>query len=127
MANPSENVQAIRCFVPAKNFELSHSFYLAVGFEEVWSDDSMALLRLGTCSFFLQDYFVEEWASNTMLDLRVADVNAFWLHLQSQRLTERFQGATKLVPPRDDLRVGIRHGCFIDPSGVLWHFSEEIQ
>jgi len=127
MDNPGENVRSIRPFIPAKDFALSRGFYSAIGFEEVWSDESRVLFRLGACSFFLQDYFVEDWASNTMLDLRVRDVESFWLHLQSLQLSARFQATIQLVPPRDDLSVGIRHGSFKDPCGVLWHFSQEIQ
>jgi len=85
------------------------------------------LFQLDRFSFFLQDYFVKDWAENFMLDLRVADADAFWLHLQSLNLSERFPGTVRLGPPEDDPGVGIRRGHFVDPSGVLWHFSQSTE
>jgi hypothetical protein len=121
----AKNIQALRCFVPAKEFAVSRQFYAAIGFEEAWCDGKLALLALGGCSFFLQDYFVKEWADNCMLDLRVADADAFWSRLESLDLAARFP-TVRLGPPRDDASAGIRRGHFLDPSGVLWHFSAAI-
>jgi hypothetical protein len=118
----AKNIQAVRCFVPAKDFALSRRFYAGLGFEEVWCNDKLALLELGACSFFLQDYFVKEWAENCMLDLRVVDVDSFWSWLESLDLAARFPGA-RIGPPSGDAASGLRRGHFVDPSGVLWHFS----
>lgn len=118
----SQNIQSLRCFVPAKDFATSRQFYAALGFEEAWCDGKLALMQLGNCSFFLQDYFVKEWAENSMLDLRVANADELWRFLEGLRLSERFPGV-RLGAPHDDA-AGIRRGHFVDPSGVLWHFSQ---
>jgi hypothetical protein len=117
------SVQELRAFLPADDFARSREFYRALGFDEVWSSEKLALFQLGRCSFFLQSYFVKEWAENMMLDLRVADVDAWWAHLQNLSLLQRFP-SVRLGPPQDDFASRIRRGHFVDPSGVLWHFSQ---
>lgn len=118
------NVQDLRCFVPAKDFATSKRFYAALGFREVWSDAKLALFELGRFKFFLQDYFVLQWAANAVLDLAVADADAFWAYLDALKLPEQFpSGVVRVGAPQADPHVPIRRGHFVDPSGVLWHFS----
>jgi hypothetical protein len=119
----AESVQNLRPFLPAENFGISREFYKALGFKEVWTSEKLSIFEIGQFSFFLQDYFVKEWAENTMMDLRVADVDACWSYLQSLNLVERFPGVVSLKEPRDD-GAGIRRGHFVDPSGILSHFSQ---
>jgi catechol 2,3-dioxygenase-like lactoylglutathione lyase family enzyme len=118
-------VEDLRAFLPAKDFATSREFYGALGFEQVWRSEKLALFKLGRLSFFLQDYFVKEWAENMMLDLRVGDVQAYWSYLQGLELSQRFPGV-RLGAPQDDPASGIRRGNLCDPSGVLWHFSQSI-
>lgn len=119
--------QDLRVFLPARDFDVSREFYAALGFTEAWSSDKLVLFRAGRFTFFLQDYFVKEWAENMMLDLRVADVDSFWAALQGLQLSERLLGVVRMSAPRDEPASGIRRGAFIDPSGVLWHFSQALQ
>lgn len=118
------SVEDLRPFLPAEDFATSREFYRAVGFNEAWSSDKLVIFQLGRFSFFLQNYFVKEWAENMMLDLCVADVDACWAHLQRLNLTKRFPTVVKVSAPQNDLATGIRRGHFVDPSGVLWHFSQ---
>lgn len=118
-----DSIEDVRTFLPARDFATSRDFYRALGFEELWSSDKLVLFKVGRFSFFLQDYFVREWAENMMMDLRVADVDAHWLHLQSLNLPQQFT-TVRLGAPKDDPANGIRGGHLIDPSGVLWHFSQ---
>jgi hypothetical protein len=69
---------------------------------------------------------VKEWAENMMMDLRVADADSCWAHLQSLNLSQRFPEAARVGAPESDLTTRIRRGHFIDPSGVLWHFSQAL-
>lgn len=119
-------VEELRAFLPAKDFATSKAFYVALGFEPVWSSNTLVLFRLGRLSFFVQDYYVKEWAENTMLDLRVSDVDAYWEHLQTLELPQRFPGARSSAP-ENDAATGIRRGSLIDPAGVLWHFSQAMR
>ena len=124
---PSALVEGLRTFVPADDFARSRDFYLTLGFREAWSSEKLVLFELGRFSFFLQHYFVKEWAENMMMDLRVADVDAWWAHLESLSLTTRFSTIVRIGAPQDDLASGIRRGHFVDPSGVLWHFSQSLK
>jgi hypothetical protein len=45
-----------------------------------------------------------------------------WSYLESLNLSQRFERVS-VGAPQDDKATGIRRGHFIDPSGILWHFS----
>jgi catechol 2,3-dioxygenase-like lactoylglutathione lyase family enzyme len=124
--HPALAIEDLRAFLPAKDLATSKNFYRALGFEHVWASDTLVLFQLGRLSFFVQDYFVKEWAENMMLELRVANADAYFLHLQNLELTERFPTTVRIGAPEDDLAKGIRRGHFVDPSGVLWHFCQTI-
>ena len=121
------SVDELRPFLPANDFAISREFYRELGFHEIWSSDKLVILQLGSFSFFLQNYFVKEWAENMMMDLRVADVDACWAYLQSLNLSKRFPKVVKVGAPQRDVATGIRRGHFVDPSGVLWHFSHALK
>lgn len=118
------SIEELRPFLPAQDFAESREFYRVLGFREAWSSDKLVLLELGRFSFFLQDYFAKEWADNMMMDLRVADADACWSYLQSLDLSKRFPSVVRIGAPQNDTATGIRRGHFVDPSGVLWHFSQ---
>lgn len=120
-------IKDLRAFLPAKDFAMSKSFYAAVGFDQAWSSDDLVLFRVGGFSFFLQNYFVQQWADNMMVDLRVTDVDAYWSHLKELDLTGKWPAPVRLGAPQDDAASGIRRGHFVDPSGVLWHFSQTLK
>ena len=44
-------VVEIKAFVPARDFEKSKQFYLALGFEIPWTSDDLAYVRYGETSF----------------------------------------------------------------------------
>lgn len=121
-----EIVKNLRTFLPAEDFRVSREFYRALGFREAWSRDKLAMFELGQFTFFLQDLFVKEWAENVMMDLAVADVDAYYSYLQGLNLVERFPKQVRINVPADD-GTGIRRGYFVDPSGILWHFSQPIK
>jgi len=121
------SVNELRPFLPAKDFATSKEFYRALGFHEAWSSDRLTIMQLGRFSFFLQDYFVKEWAENMVMSLDVADVDACWTSLQSLNLPARFPSVVRVGAPQSDMASGIRRGYFVDPSGVLWHFSQSFR
>jgi catechol 2,3-dioxygenase-like lactoylglutathione lyase family enzyme len=115
-------IRAFRPFLPAKDFETSLRFYKAIGFDAYPLGDTLAELSLGTHAFLLQGYYVKEWADNMMMHVLVNDVGAWWRHINSLDLANRFQ----VTPPRTP-RVepwGLTVAYVFDPSGVLWHFAE---
>jgi catechol 2,3-dioxygenase-like lactoylglutathione lyase family enzyme len=113
----------IKAFVPARDFNLSKQFYRDLGFDLAWSSDDLAYLHHGDCSFLLQNYYVKEHADNFMMHLLVDDVDAWWRHVEAQKIGSKY--ATKAEPPQDQ-PWGIRDFVLVDPTGVLWRIGQDI-
>ena len=112
---------SIRPFIGAKNFEVSRSFYRALGFEESILAPNMSYFKTEGLGFYLQDAFVQDWIDNSMIFLEVDNVSRYWSELLALDLTTKYKHV-KLTPIRE-LEWG--RECFLhDPSGILWHFGE---
>ena len=121
MTSVASGTELVRPFMPAKDFELSRSFYEALGFEKVL-DSEVAIFNAGSGGFILQRYFQEDWAGNFMMQLMVDDLDRWWAHIESLDLAKRF-GVPAPKPPALQ-PWGLRVAYVVDPSGVLWHISE---
>ena len=121
----SMNLQTveIKAFVPARDFALSKQFYQDLGFEIPWSSDDLAYLHAGDCSFLLRAFDVPEHAAHFMMHLLVADVDAWWRHVEAQRLAERY--GVRALPPADR-PWAIRDFILDDPTGVMWRIGQNI-
>ena len=119
MNTPSGTALA-RPFLPAKDFELSKRFYEALGFSKILDGD-VAIFRIGTSGFVLQNYFHKEWAENCMMQLMVDDLDAWWAHLLALDLPQRFGVPEPRAPALQPW--GLRIAYLVDPSGVLWHIA----
>src|SRR5262252_8821763 len=106
----------IKAYVPARDFSLSKLFYEDLGFTIVWSSDDLAYVRHGSASFLLQNFYVAEHAGNFMMHLLVEDLDAWWRHVQDQRLESKY--AIFLEPPAER-SWGLRDFVITDPTGVL--------
>jgi hypothetical protein len=116
-----QNLQSIRPFIGAENFEVSRNFYRDLGFEEVILDPKLSLFKWQETGFYLQNAYVKDWIDNTMIFIEVENTDEFWQHLLSLNLSEKYEGI-KLSPIRI-MEWGKE--CFMhDPSGILWHFGE---
>ncbi|MDX2038736.1 MAG: hypothetical protein SFX72_18970 [Isosphaeraceae bacterium] len=113
--------ELVRPFIPSKDFDLSKRFYEAIGFEKTL-DGEVAIFNAGSGGFILQRYFQEEWAANSMMQLMVDDLDAWWAHVASLDLPERF-GVPAPKPPTMQ-PWGLRIVYMVDPSGVLWHIAQ---
>ena len=113
---------SLRCFIPSKDFNRSREFYRLLGFQETWSNDSLAVFSFHTFSFYLQNFYVEELANNYMMFLEVPDADKWWFYLQGLNVTDNFP-EVKLKAPQN-YEWGIREIHLIDPSGVLWHIGQ---
>jgi len=113
---------SIRPFIGAKNFEVSRSFYQALGFQESVISPQMSYFQVNkNIGFYLQNAFVKDWVDNTMVFVEVADVDAYYLELVSLDLSSKFS-QVRLVPVRIE---SWGKECFLhDPSGILWHFGQ---
>lgn len=112
---------ALRPFVPAKQFELSKRFYMDVGFRIVKDSQKSAELQMGDCRFVLQNFFDTTRGQYSFLELVVADLDAWWRHLQRQELQQRYN-----VRRPDRLEAGSEPRSILmhDPSGVVWRIRE---
>ena len=112
----------LKAFVPARDFELSMRFYLDLGFSEKWSNGQTAELELGGYRFLLQSFYVKEHAENFMMHLMVEDADAWWEHIKSAGLAEKYQ--LYMAKPPVLQPWGLRVLYLTDPTGVLWHIAD---
>ena len=118
------NVSDIKTFVPAKSFETSFSFYIALGWRPTWQaeDNSLAVMELGDHRFYLQNYFQKDWAENCMLHITVDDAQAWFEHANTVISSSRFNGSRIRKPQREPYGAVVTYVW--DPSGVLLHFAQ---
>src|SRR5580693_794454 len=89
----------IKAFVPAKDFEISKKFYSDLGFTIAWSSQELAYLHSNNSSFLLQRFYMKEHAECFMMHMLVEDVEAWWRHVESQELANRY--GVRVSPPED--------------------------
>ena len=80
-----------RAFVPATDFERSKQFYLMLGFEIPWTDDSLACVRNGACSFLLQASGEAAFSAHFRMHLLVENVHNWHVQVMASDRAERFQ------------------------------------
>jgi hypothetical protein len=112
----------LRPFIPSgEDYPLAQRFFEDLGFEKVYSDSGLSIFRLGEQEFFLQNFHNEEFQSNYMVELLVADLDAWWTHIQKNMRDKSYPIKFKeptLYP------WGKREIHLIDPAGVCWHIAE---
>jgi hypothetical protein len=121
MSNIPAGTEAVRPFLPTKDFDLSRRCYETLGFDKVLDGD-VAIFNAGSGGFILQRRYQEDWAENCMVQLMVDDLDAWWAHLANLDLEGRFG----VPPPRAPAMQpwGLRAAFLIDPAGVLWHVAQ---
>lgn len=117
-----QKAKSIRTFIGSKDFRVSASFYLDLGFEEARIDANMSYFKVNhELGFYLQNYYTEEWVNNSMVFLEVENVEEYYNALESLNLPQKYE-KVKLTPIRTDYWG---RECFLhDPAGVLWHFGQ---
>ena len=121
MSRIPTGTELARPFLPAQDFELSKRFYEAVGFEKLL-DGEVAIFCVGGSGFILQRFYEKALAENFMMQLMVDALDAWWTHLQSLDLPQKF-GVRMLRAPALQ-PWGLRVSYLADPSGVLCHVAE---
>ncbi|MFZ9872898.1 MAG: helix-turn-helix domain-containing protein [Steroidobacteraceae bacterium] len=117
------NVIDLKTFVPARDFDLSRSFYRQIGFHENFANREVAEFECGSFRFLLQNYFVQEFAASFMMQLLVTDTAAWWSKLMALELPQRYPGILLRAPTMQPWGLKILY--LSDPSGVLWHIAEK--
>lgn len=116
-------VTEIKAFIPANNFALSKQFYQDIGFTLASEGDGIAYFNFEHASFLLQDYCAENFSENFMMHLLVADVEAWWNHIDQSGVVSRYN--LKLWPI--ELQPwGMKDFCLTDPAGVLWRIGQNV-
>ena len=116
------NIRDIRTFLPAKDFEMSKAFYVALGWELKYTDANLALLENANHRFYIQNYSSKEWAENCMLHITVEDAEACYEQVSALIETGRFAGVRVSKPKQEP--YGALVAYVWDPSGVLLHLAE---
>lgn len=114
-------VQTMRAFLPAKDFAESLAFYQALGFETAPLSPALSIVRMGAHEFLLQDFYVKDFAENLAMHMMVDDLDAWWGHIESLDLAQRFGVQAPRAPKAEPW--GLRVAYVFDPAGVLWHFA----
>lgn len=122
-ALPAARIEVMRPFIPARDFALSQDFYRALGFEVVLVAPRIATVKAADdkSGFLLQDFYQKDLAENLMVQIIVSDVDAWWAHVRSRSLPERFGVKEPKAPAAE--AWGMRVAYMWDPSGVLWHIA----
>jgi hypothetical protein len=116
-------VLELNAFLPSKDFNLSKQFYLDLGLELTWGNDEIAQFRIGSFSFLLQgNFYVPAHAENFMIAVKVADADAWWKHIESIGLKDKYH--LHMAKPPAMQPWGIRVLYLSDPTGVLWHIQD---
>lgn len=113
-----------KAFVPAKDFEHSKQFYQDIGFTMASDTHGVAYFHLGNASFLLQDYYTKSSAENFMMHILVEDIDAWWHHIDTSNVVEKYGAKLSEITPRP---WGMNDFCLVDPSGVCWHIGQNIE
>ncbi len=117
------NTVEIKAFVPAKDFELSKSFYQDLGFTMASEGGGVAYFHRDRNSFLLQDFYEKSLAEHFVMHLLVEDIKAWHNQVDESGLSDKYDiDVTEIVeqPWRMfDFTIS-------DPSGVQWRIAQNI-
>lgn len=82
-----------------KDFELTLSFFQALGFTRTWGDYQLCGLSMGEAYFLVQNFENDEWQQNQMIVIEMDDLDAYWVKVSAKDLEETFEGVKKKNPP----------------------------
>ena len=122
--NPGAEALTIRDFkvyMPAKDFERSKQFYVALGFTMSSGWGGTADFELNGNRFRLQNYYVKDWAHNFMVVMSVEDVNGWYQRAKRIVASGEFENV-RIKPVETIDNALVLH--VIDPSGVLLVFVQ---
>jgi hypothetical protein len=114
------NVNSIRTFIGSKNYDVSRSFYLDIGFEEMSVHDKMSYFKMGEFGFYLQDAYVKDWIENSMIFMEVESPEDLLEVIKGLELPKKYKGVKLSAMVHNDWG---KEFFLHDPSGVLWHFG----
>jgi len=114
----ASKVLDLKAFVPARDYDLSKRFYLDLRFHENWGDDQICELEIDGYRFLLQNFYTKEQSENFMMSLMVENADAWWEHIKSIGLLNKYE--LYMAKPPELQPWGLRVLYLTDPTGVLW-------
>lgn len=114
--------ELIRSFLPAKDRAISTRFYDALGFEKLLDGDDVTIFAAGSGGFVLTDFHHQDLEGKLMMQLMVDNLDAWWAHIESLDLPERFGVPAPRAPQMQPW--GLRISYVVDPCGILWHVAQ---
>jgi len=116
---------ALRAFVPGgPDFDMAMRFYEALGFRRDFLSDAgdVAGFSCEGGSFLLQNAAFPGWNDNFMMSLSVADLDAWWSHIDRLDLAGTFSVTAPRPPAAQPW--GLRVAYVFAPGGPLWHIVQ---
>ena len=110
------NIDHIKAFVPAKNYEHSQQFFTDIGFTATYPSEDLTLLENGSCSLFVFRAEDEDLPKEFMLQICVTDIDV------------AFEQCSKARHKQDISDVKIEHWGKVfylsGPSGEFLHITQ---
>ena len=116
------SIKDFKVYMPAKDFEVSKRFYMALGFKMSEGFGGTADFELNGNAFRLQDYYVKDWANNFMVVMGVDDADEWRRHIRSVVESGEFPMVRIKPPELVEGKWSVLH--VHDPSGVLLVFVQ---
>ena len=92
-------LRALEPFIPSgPDFARAKAFFLDLGFELNWEVEGLAELALDGVAFLLQDFHNQEMQENLMMFVSVEDLDAWWRHIESSGVLQRYEGVRAKEP-----------------------------
>lgn len=117
-----DGAEAVRTFLPTRDYAVSRAFYEALGFEKLLDSDVVIFAIGRGAGIILHPPLAEGSTDNLMMQLMVDDLDGWWAHIQSLDLKTRFGVPAPRAPELQPW--GLRVAYLVDPAGVLWHVAQ---
>lgn len=114
-------IKELVVYTPSRDFEVSKSFYAALGFRLTEGWGGTMDCELGGAKFRLQNYYNKDWAENFMMKFDVEQVQPWYEHVKAMLDAESY-GSARVAEPEMAGDTKIMHVW--DPCGVLLIFVE---
>jgi hypothetical protein len=117
------NVRDLRPFLPAKDFEVSKAFYVALGCTLKWDSPNLLLFELGEHRFYVSRTYNKDYAERTRLHITVEDTQSWFDHVSALVKNDPRFATVRVQTPRQE-----SYGALVtfvhDPCGILLDFAQ---
>lgn len=112
--------------LPSRDFDITASFFAALGFEQGWRDEGWMILKRGGVTLeFFPDPEMDPLKTASGCCVRLDDLDSFYVVCQEAGLPETCFGQPRLHAPKTE-DWGGRIGALIDPDGNLLRLIQNV-